>query len=187
MHNVLIYGPPGVGKLTVARALADITGFKLADNHLTIDWARRFFDFGTEPFWRLESRLRQTLVDEAIAADLSIISTFLSPNQAVMAAVTPVCARIESLGGHCCFVQLTCAREALEARVVSAERAAVGKLASIRGLQRVLEGADLLAPIPGRDDLIIDNTDLPPGAAAQRIVQHFGLPNVSRATSAGDP
>ncbi len=36
MRLVFIYGPPGVGKLTVARELAALTGFKLFHNHLTV-------------------------------------------------------------------------------------------------------------------------------------------------------
>jgi len=35
MKLVFIYGPPAVGKLTVANALAKVTGFKVFHNHLT--------------------------------------------------------------------------------------------------------------------------------------------------------
>lgn len=34
VYNVCIQGPPGVGKLTVARELAKLTGFKLPGNTL---------------------------------------------------------------------------------------------------------------------------------------------------------
>ena len=37
MKLVILYGPPGVGKLTVGRELAARTGFKLFHNHLTVD------------------------------------------------------------------------------------------------------------------------------------------------------
>jgi hypothetical protein len=176
VYNVLIYGPPGVGKLTVARELAQLTGFKLFDNHVTIDWARRFFDFGTPAFWQLNQSLRMAVIEQAIVADLSLISTFLEPSESVMAVVTPICERVGAAGGQCCFIQLICDRNVLEQRVELDERADAGKLASLDGLRRMLERSDLLAPAPGRDDLIIDNTDVSPVNAARRIAEHFALP-----------
>ena len=50
MNLVFIYGPPGVGKLTVAKELAGLTGYKLFHNHLSIDWVLPVFDFGSDPF-----------------------------------------------------------------------------------------------------------------------------------------
>jgi shikimate kinase len=38
MPIVFIYGPPAAGKLTVAKELSAVTGYKLFDNHVTIDW-----------------------------------------------------------------------------------------------------------------------------------------------------
>jgi len=37
MRLVYLYGPPGVGKLTVARELVALTGLKLLHNHLTVN------------------------------------------------------------------------------------------------------------------------------------------------------
>lgn len=45
MELVVIYGAPGVGKLTVARELARKTGYKLFHNHLTVDLVKSLFDF----------------------------------------------------------------------------------------------------------------------------------------------
>ncbi len=40
MQLVYLYGPPGVGKLTVARELVALTGFKLFHNHLAVNLTR---------------------------------------------------------------------------------------------------------------------------------------------------
>ncbi len=37
---VYLYGPPAVGKLTVATELQRLTGFRLFHNHLTVDALR---------------------------------------------------------------------------------------------------------------------------------------------------
>ena len=43
MQLVFIHGAPAVGKLTVARELAALTGFRLFHNHLTVDLAGSVF------------------------------------------------------------------------------------------------------------------------------------------------
>ena len=42
MTLVFIYGPPGVGKLTTARALAELTGFRVFHDHLTVNLVARW-------------------------------------------------------------------------------------------------------------------------------------------------
>jgi hypothetical protein len=92
VNLVFIYGPPGVGKLSVATELAAastsaraLTGFKLFDNHVRFNFAQRLFDFGSERFWKLESRLSRLILEEALDAKVSLISTFIAPTPAVMA------------------------------------------------------------------------------------------------------
>jgi hypothetical protein len=57
MRLVFLYGPPGVGKLTVGRELAALTGFKLFHNHLGVNAVRAVFPPGTEPWNRLVGQL----------------------------------------------------------------------------------------------------------------------------------
>lgn len=47
MKLVFIYGPPAVGKFTVVRELSRQTGFKLYDNHVSINFVKTLFEFGT--------------------------------------------------------------------------------------------------------------------------------------------
>jgi tRNA uridine 5-carbamoylmethylation protein Kti12 len=49
MKLVFLHGAPAVGKLTVARELSALTGFRLFHNHLTVDLATSLFTFGSEP------------------------------------------------------------------------------------------------------------------------------------------
>ena len=57
MKLIFLHGLPGVGKLTVARQLAALTGFKLFHNHLTVDLVTSVFEFGSEPLSCEENRI----------------------------------------------------------------------------------------------------------------------------------
>jgi hypothetical protein len=182
MQMVFLYGPPAVGKLTVAREVAGRTGFKLFDNHTSIDWALRFFDFGQEPFWRLVHSFRDAVFQECAREGLDLVSTFVYAQPADLELIERRFAIVEQHGRRVCLVQLTCDRDTLLARVKSAERAERGKLSTVDGLLAVMERHDILSAIPGRESLRIDNSHLSPGEVAERIVAHFSLKSARRAT-----
>lgn len=50
MTFVLIFGPPSVGKMTIGKELAELSGYKLFHNHMTIEFLIRIFDHGTKEF-----------------------------------------------------------------------------------------------------------------------------------------
>jgi tRNA uridine 5-carbamoylmethylation protein Kti12 len=53
MQLIFLHGLPGVGKLTVARELAKLTGFNVFHNHLAVDLVESIFAFGSQPFVEL--------------------------------------------------------------------------------------------------------------------------------------
>ena len=65
MKLVFIYGMPGVGKLTTAKALATLTGIRLFHNHLSFDLVKAIFDFPTPPFGRLAETVRLATFEAA--------------------------------------------------------------------------------------------------------------------------
>ena len=75
---VIILGPPAVGKMSVGRQLARLTGFPLFHNHLSIEAVLPVFPFGSHPFKRLVSRFRNHMFEEVAASDLpGLIFTFV--------------------------------------------------------------------------------------------------------------
>ena len=180
MSVVFIYGPPAAGKLTVARELANLTGFKLFDNHVSIDWARAIYEFGDPRFLPLVENLRTVVFEEAAREGFGIIMTFAFTGwDSEPDPFARCCRMFEQAGRAVCLVHLTASREVLVERVWSEERVARRKLASGERLLSLLEGVDLASPIPGRESLQIDNSELTPGEASRRIAVHFGLPSVA--------
>jgi cytidylate kinase len=70
MNFVFIYGPPAVGKMTVGQELSKLTGYKLFHNHIALEPALAYFEFGTPPFYRIVNAIRRTIFEEVVKANV---------------------------------------------------------------------------------------------------------------------
>ena len=78
MKCVIIIGPQAVGKMTVGRAIAEKTGYKLLHNHMSIDFILPFFEWGTDSFKKLDTLFRFSVMEEMAASNLpGFIFTFM--------------------------------------------------------------------------------------------------------------
>lgn len=175
MKLLFIYGSPAVGKLTVANEIAKLTGFKVFHNHLSIDCIEPIFEFGTESFWDLVHLIRFETITEAARVGQNLIYTFCYAKGSDDALVKKIRDSVEENGGEVCFVLLTATMETLEKRVLEESRKQFGKAKSLEILREVHDKYDLFSPVPERESLIIDNTDLPAEATARRIIGHFQI------------
>lgn len=173
---VFIYGPPAVGKLTVAYALARITGFKLFHNHLTVDLVQSIFDWGEGPFWELVHRYRLELLEAAARAKIpGVVFTFVYAKPDDDGFVRHVVETVEQHGGEVCFVRLACDRDELFQRLRDPSRKAFRKMKRVTMLRDLLNRYELFADVPYANNLVIDNTNLSPRKAAQLIKRHFAF------------
>jgi hypothetical protein len=175
VNFVMLYGPPGAGKLTVATELSRLTGYKLFDNHVSIDWAKAYFDFATEPFWRLVHSFREAVFEECARSGRDLIFTFVYAHPNDIEYVERRFEVIDRHDGRVMLVQMHCDPHVLLTRVDAADRVERGKLVDPQGLQDLLDTRELFVPIPGRESLRVDTTHMPPGEAARLIAGHFGL------------
>lgn len=175
MKLIFLYGAPAVGKLTVAHELAKLTGFRVFHNHLTIDRIEPVFDFGTPSFFKLINLIRLETVAEAARADIDLIYTFCYAKDSDDAHVAESTETVETNGGEICFVLLTCDRGELERRVLEESRKRYGKANNLEILDEILGKYDLSSPVPQRESLQIDNTNLAPLETARKIAEHFHL------------
>lgn len=178
MKLIFLHGLPGVGKLTVARELAALTGFKLFHNHLTVDLVTSVFEFGSEPFVELREKIWLEVFSEAVKAHLTgLIFTFAYDPTVGDSFVGSAQSVVESSGGEVLFVELTCSREELERRLTNPSRQEFGKLTSL-ALFRQLSNAGAFKDlgIPSHR-FVLDITAPAPNEAARLIVKELELQN----------
>ena len=173
----MLYGPPGVGKLTVARELEARYGLRVLDNHVSIDAALRLFDFGTAPFQRLVEELRVVLFEAAATAGVSVASTLVYRRGVDDDHVATLVRAARETGAHVTRVRLLAPTELLETRVHAADRRGTRKITDPAVLRRMLATFDVSAAFdPG--DLTIDTGATAPADAARTIARHTGLTGV---------
>lgn len=183
MRLVFLYGPPGVGKLTVGRELARLTGFRLFHNHLTVDLVGAIFPRGAPAFGGLVTRFRREMFAEAAAHGVDLIFTYVYAHPDDEPDVRDLIEPVVSAGGTVHFVQLTCARNVLLERVAEESRRAFKKLNDPVAVGSLLEQMNLTAAVPFGESLQLDTSDLSPAEAAAHIAAHYSLALVTEGTA----
>jgi hypothetical protein len=185
MRLLLIIGPPAVGKMTVGRAVADRSTYRLFHNHHTIELLLDIFDYGTPPFTTLNSEFRRRLVEEAAASGTDLIFSFVwsmdleEDADFVERLVAPYADAEIAVVELVADLGTRLERNRTEHRLAhkKSKRDLEWSEANVRELEvghrmvsepdREGPGERLLARWP---HLVIDNTDLEPGAVAERIL-----------------
>jgi adenylate kinase len=173
---IFLHGLPGVGKLTVARELAKLTGFRIFHNHLAVDLAESVFEFGTPPFVELREKVWLEVFSRAVAANLDgLIFTFAFDRTVRGSFIDTVRGVVESPGGEVLFVELKCSTEELERRIEHPSRQRFGKLNSVERFRELKEAGAFVDPGIPTERLVVDTTELSASAAASLIVGKLGL------------
>jgi len=74
---LVIFGPPSVGKMTVGRAVAARSSFRLFHNHAVLEPLLEVFEYGSPSFVRLLGEWRRRIIEEAAASGTDLVLTFV--------------------------------------------------------------------------------------------------------------
>ncbi len=161
MKLIFLYGPPASGKYTIAKAIAQKTGYKLFHNHLTVDLAKGVFDYGTKAFWELIHKIRLDIFEKAAKENISgMVFTYVYEKDSDDGFVKQVLEKVNSNGGEIIFVQIYCDKETLLERVKEDSRKQFQKVKTEEELLEMLSHGDLLSSITFVQNHKIDNTNL---------------------------
>lgn len=176
MKLVVLYGPPGVGKLTVSRALSKKTGFKVLHNHLSMELLCALFDWGTKPYRELSRRFRIELLETATRNRVrGVVLTLVYPAEATLPILKELVRRMHRRGVWVGFVKLECSRKELERRVRGASRRAFTKIKNSRELRSFFRKFGSGQTVPLKPHLTIDTISSNPNRVAKKIVNELSL------------
>jgi hypothetical protein len=181
---LLILGPPAVGKMTVGRAIADRSDFRLFHNHHSIEMLLDVFDYGTPPFRTLNTEIRSRVIEEAAASGTDLVFTFVMGMDEDSEA-DYLARLLAPYGDEVAVLELVADLDTRLVRNRTEHRLAEKK--SKRDVEwsddnvRQLEADYRMTSEPGRDapgervlarwpHLVVDNTDLAAGEVADRAL-----------------
>lgn len=169
---VVLFGRPGVGKLTIGRCLAERTGFRLFHNHLAFDLALSLFGFGSPDFISLREEVWLSSLVRAASSDLSGVIFTFAPESTVRDSFIPALQeRINGAGGLVHFVELTCAPDELHRRLMQPDRAEYAKLRDIAKYEKFAAEGRFDRPIMPTPDHLVETTHMSADEAAGRIAE----------------
>ena len=189
---LFVVGPPAVGKMSVGQAITERTGLRLFHNHLSIELALRYFDYGTQAFGRLNDEIRRRVIEEVAASDLpGLVFTFAwafdVPGDQVF--VDEYARPFRERGARVLFVELEASQaERLKRNECVSRLAEKPSKRDLNASRRRLLEADARYQLNSAgkfderpDYLRINNTLLTPGEVADRVIEHFDLPRFTGA------
>jgi hypothetical protein len=171
MKLLVLHGPPAAGKLTIAREVAALTGWRLFHNHLTVNLALAVYDFGTPGFVALREQIWLTVFRRALADRLpGVIFTFNPENSVPQKFIDDLFAEIAAAGGEVIPVELTATEAELERRMATSSRVENGKLTDLTLYRELRAAGTFLTPVIHHSRLSLDTGQLSPTSAARQIV-----------------
>lgn len=161
---------PGVGKLTVARALAATTGYPVFHNHLIVDALTPVFPIGTNAFSDLREEFWLATMTRAAQERLGgVIFTFAPEPSVVPGFLDRLGAAIRAAGGTPFFTELCCDEVEHDRRIDDPSRGQFGKVTDVVWVREGRRTGKFVHDLAKPMDLTIDITGRAPDETAKII------------------
>jgi hypothetical protein len=174
MNLIVVHGPPGVGKRSVAKELVAQTGYKLFNYHALGSVLGPIFGFGSAPFLELRDAFYPRIIRQAMNGGVTgLIATFIFEPSIKPEMFAELTREIGERGGRVFFAGLTCDEAEHERRVETPSRVPLGQLATFEPLRQLLSRGEFAFPdLPG-PSVSIDTTHLDPRGVARSILEQL--------------
>ena len=170
MRIVILCGLPGVGKLTVARALARLRGYRVFHNHLVFDAVEALFPFGSPAFIELREQLWLELLARAARERVGDIIFTVARDQSLRADfLVTLVAALANAGARISCIELICSVSEHEQRLASADRAQFGKIRSVESYRQLSAAGAFPRFTMPVETISVDTTDMLPDEVAAAV------------------
>ena len=176
MKLIVLYGPPAVGKLTVAKEIAKQLTVRIFDNRRISEAVEQVINRDNPQFVPLVYSLQIQILNAAMrygAQDIIVTLPFTTSSQADIALLQTI---LEAGRAHATTVQLVhlkAKHHALLERVQQESRHAAGKLTDPQELQNLVTQYDFDSPFPDSPSITINTTHLTAPEVAQQIIRNI--------------
>jgi len=177
MNLVFIYGAPAVGKLTVAKELAKLTGYKLFHDHIVQDAVCQIFERESEVWESLRLDWYLSAVNKLMSEKTDVVTTFCYKYPDNESSIKEMISNVQNYRGNIYFTRLYCDSNINLQRTLGDSRKSTTKIQTPDELTNTLREENLISPIRLLDHLQINNTNLSPYDAAKAIQLHYQLPS----------
>ena len=176
MKLLFLYGPPAVGKLTIATELASITNYKLFHNHLTQDVARSVHPEYNHNRIKLAAKLRLEVFKFAAENNIDLVFTHAySNNDHETDFIESTVDIVKSCGGEVCFISLSAPVDTLLNRVTNQSRKKYHKIHDKSRLLECMPEYEIIESDVCKDAFRIDTSQYEPKEIVQKIISFFAL------------
>jgi len=158
---VMIYGPSGVGKESIARELAKRNGWHLFPQHLAFDIACAVVGFGNNGFEKYQRKICLDAFRALVERNVSgIVFTFCYVYPASNYFIEGLFELLNELEIEADFVRLSCSFDEHIRRVTSENRKNTNKIQTKEYLENYLSRFNFSVDIAGVETYHLDNTEL---------------------------
>lgn len=180
MKLIVIFGPPAVGKLTVAEEIAKLRDFKVFHNHMIIDLLKNFFVFDSTPFKYLSFKLKADIIEEASKNKVNLICTYVwnFAEERGLRNISHFENIVKENNGEIYFVELFADEATRKTRSDMEDRHRRKKALKSHEMSEYEKGRILSTNgdfTHNPNYLYIDNTNIDPTTVANTVIQHFKI------------
>lgn len=174
MKLIFLYGPPAVGKLTVAEKLSQLTKIPVFHNHHSRDLVKDIYGEKLMEHYELVDKIRYDVMEYCAQNNTDLIFTYVYGGPEDDVKVKSFIKRVESKGGEVVFVELTADAADLINRVDDQSRKRFKKLLDKNIMSKLVENMSIFT-IPYVKALRINTSKTTPIQSAKIIAKKLDL------------
>ncbi len=169
MRNILLFGPPASGKLSIATAIAENGKHVVIDNHRTIDAANIINADQRIQVKKLSERMREWLY---AADDINVIATVVYAAGTDDALIEKYSSWLSRPNESCLLVQLHCPQEIVKERCTRGTRFGTSKIVDPGIIEKLYSENDFDSKHPNQSVMHLHTDNSSAVAIANQIYRH---------------